>query len=149
MEIERRHAPVKAEVLEYLSANPTPPPPPVGSGGETHFHVHHHYAPAEPVAPPGSFMHQGPAKTFPEKVIPWLWLGLFACVILTLCAAILAVFALILVAVLGGLIVFGLVAAYVIRSQGVSLAAVADAKAGLADSERRRDEARDRKRSRR
>lgn len=114
MEIERRHAPVPGELLEYLRANPTAAQQ--AADGGVHVHVHHHYA-APPAVPAGAIVHQGPEPTVAEKVIPWLWVALLSCVVLTLCALVFAMVAVIAVAVLAAVIVLGLVVAYIINSQ--------------------------------
>lgn len=119
MEIERRHAPVPAELLDYLRANPSASNVP----GGVHIHVHHHHAPAQDPIPAGHIVRQGPEKSMAEKVIPWLWIALFACVVLTLCAAVLAVVAIIAVAVIAALVLLGLVVAYIINSQADAVAA--------------------------
>lgn len=87
------------EIVEYLKANPTPPPG--GDGTGQHIHIHHHYAPAAPAPPP-----RGP--TVAEQVIPWMYVGLMACIIGTLCAMILAA---IIVALVVGLLAVAVVAA--------------------------------------
>ena len=130
MEIERRHAPVPGELLEYLRANPTPPPV---ADGKVEFHVHHHYAPAAPI-PADHIVHQGPQKSMAEKIIPWLWLGLLACVVLTICMTLIAMMLVVVVAVLAALVLLGLVVAYIINSQAGAIeargkAALATAKA--------------------
>lgn len=141
MEIERRYTAVPAEMIDYFKANPTPPPQDVD--GAVHYHVHHHYAaPAAPAVPEGAIVYQGPQKSAAEKIIPWLWLALLACIILTICAAVLALFAVLAVVVLAVVVLLGLVVAYIIRAQGDSLAIRARAEAALASSERKRDEAR-------
>lgn len=118
MEIERRHAPVPAELMDYLRANPTSP----GADGGVHVHVHHHYAPAAPI-PAEHIVHQGPQQSMAQKVIPWLWTALIACIIGTICAAILATVLLVLVVVLAALALLGLVIAYIINSQTGAIAA--------------------------
>lgn len=119
MEIERRYAAVPAELTDYLRANPTPPP---GAEGRVEFHVHHHYAPADPI-PADHIVHQGPHKSIAEKIIPWLWVVLLSCPILTLCAMMLTAVMVVAVAVLAALVLFGLVVAYIINSQTGALAA--------------------------
>ncbi|MFD8226903.1 hypothetical protein ACFV16_22330 [Streptomyces massasporeus] len=119
MEIERRHAPVPGELLEYLKANPTAAQQ--AADGGVHVHVHHHYAAPEP-APAGP-VHQGPEPTVAQKVIPWLITALVACVILTICAAVAAMLAVVVVAVLAALVLLGLVVAYIINSQTGAVAA--------------------------
>lgn len=126
MEIERRRAPVPGELLEYLRANPSAAQP--AADGKVEFHVHHHYAAPEPI-PAGMIVHQGPEKTVAEKVIPWLWVGLLGCVVLTICAAVLATVMLIVVVVLAALVLLGLVVAYIINSQGSTAMAKATAEA--------------------
>lgn len=141
MEIERRYTAVPAEMIDYFKANPTPPPQ--NTDGGTHYHVHHHYAaPAAPAVPEGAIVYQGQQKTVAEKVIPWMYAALIGCIVLTICAAVLALFAVIVVAVLAVVVLLGLVVAYIIRAQGDSLAIRAKAEAVLANSERKRDEAR-------
>lgn len=131
MEIERRsHTPVPGELLEYLKANPSAQQ---GGEGKVEFHVHHHYAPSEPI-PAGHIVHQGPQKSMAEKIIPWLWAALLACVVLTLCVAALAAVMVVAVAVLAALVLLGLVVAYIINSQAGAVeargkAALATAKA--------------------
>lgn len=132
MEIERRHAPVPAELMDYLRANPTPS----GDGQQVHVHVHHHYAPAAPI-PPEHIVHQGGQKSVAEKVIPWLWVSLLACIVLTLCALVLATVMVIAVVVLAGLVLLGLVFAYIINSQGSTAMAKATAEA-MRDSKARK-----------
>lgn len=117
MEIERRHAPVPGELLEYLRANPTAAQQTADSG--VHVHVHHHYA-----APPaGEVVHQGPQKSVAEKVIPWLYAALLGCIVLTICAVVFAMVAVVMVVVLAALVLLGLVAAYVINAQSGAVAA--------------------------
>ncbi|WP_030248276.1 hypothetical protein [Streptomyces sp. NRRL S-455] len=128
MEIERRHAPVPGELLEYLKANPTAAQQ--AADGGVHVHVHHHYAAPEPAVPAGAIVHQGPEKTVAEKVIPWLWVALLSCVVLTLCALVFAMVAVVAVAVLAAVIVLGLVVAHVINSH----AGAAEAKAKAAEA---------------
>ena len=111
MEIERRYAPVPAELLDYLRDNPAPQP---GAEGGVHVHVHHHYA--APVIPDGP-VRQGPPPTVAERVLPWLWTALVACIIGTVCAAILAAVMVVAVAVVAALVLLGLVVAYIINSQ--------------------------------
>ncbi|QDN64376.1 hypothetical protein [Streptomyces sp. S1D4-14] len=119
MEIERRHAPVPGELLDYLRANPTPPQ---GAEGGVHVHVHHHYAPAAPI-PADHIVHQGPQQSMAHKILPYLWTALLACVVLTICAAVLATVLVVVVAVLAALALLGLVIAYVINSQTGAIAA--------------------------
>lgn len=129
MEIERRSpAPVPGELLEYLKANPTAGQQ--AEQGKVEFHVHHHYAPSEPI-PAGHIVHQGPQKSMTEKIIPWLWTALLACVVLTLCVAALAAVMVVAVAVLAALALLGLVIAYIINSQGSTAMAKATAGAML------------------
>jgi hypothetical protein len=127
MEIERRYATVPAELEHYLRANPTPPP---GAEGKVEFHVHHHYAASEPI-PAGHIVRQGPEKSVAEKILPWLWVALFACVVLTLCATVLAAVLVVVVAVLAALALLGLVIAYIINSQAGAAEARAKATAML------------------
>ena len=133
MEIERRHAPVPAELMEYLRANPVPP----GTDGQqVHVHVHHHYAPAEPI-PADRIVHQGARPSVAEKVIPWLWVSLIACVVLTLCAAVFAMVMVITMVVLAALVLLGLVVAYIINAQAGVIEARGKEAAMLKDSKRR------------
>lgn len=85
------------EIVEYLHANPTSP----AAGGQ-HVHIHHHYAPLPPPPPPP----RGP--TVAEQVIPWMYVGLMACIIGTLCAMILAA---VIVALVVGMLAVAVVAA--------------------------------------
>lgn len=133
MEIERRYTAVPAELTDYLRANPTP----TGDGQQVHVHVHHHYAPAAPI-PPEHIVHQGGQQSVAEKVIPWLWMALLGCIVLTLCAAVLAAVLLVAVAVLAALVLLGLVVAYIINSQAGAVEARAQATAMLKDSKRKR-----------
>lgn len=126
MEIERRHAPVPGELLEYLRANPTAAQQ--AADGGVHVHVHHHYA-APPAVPAGAIVHQGPEKTVAEKVIPWLWVSLLACVVLTICAAVLATVMVVAVVVLAVVVLLGLVVAHIINSQGSTAMAKATVEA--------------------
>jgi hypothetical protein len=76
-------------IVEYLRMNPTPSLPGTETAGGPqiiHVHEHHHYAPAP--APPPVPERTGPG--FAEKLLPWIWLGLGATVILTICAVVLA-----------------------------------------------------------
>jgi hypothetical protein len=68
------------EIVEYLRTGQAPPDVP----GGTHVHVHHHYAPAPAPPPP-------PKATVAEQVVPWVMLGLGACIIVTICGLFLAV----------------------------------------------------------
>jgi hypothetical protein len=113
MEIERRHAPVPGELLEYLKANPSAAEQ-VEQGG-VHVHVHHHYA--APQVSAGEVVHQGQKQSVAEKIIPWLWVALFACIVLTLCAAVLATVLVVVVAVLAALALLGLVISHIINAQ--------------------------------
>jgi hypothetical protein len=108
-------------LLEYLKANPTAAQQ--AADGGVHVHVHHHYAAPEPAVPAGAIVHQGPEKTVAEKVIPWLWVALLSCVVLTICAVVFAMVAVIAVAVLAALVLLGLVVAYIINSQTGAVAA--------------------------
>lgn len=135
MEIERRHAPVPGELLEYLKANPSAAEQ---AEGGIHVHVHHHYAaPAEPAAPAAP-VRQGPEKTVAERVLPWLWTALLACVVLALCAAVFAMVALIATVFLAGLVLLGLVVAYVINSQSGTIRARAQEAMALNESKHAR-----------
>lgn len=120
MEIERRRAGVPAELVDFLRANPTPQP--AGEQGKQEIHLHFHAAPSEPI-PAGHIVRQGPEKSVAERIIPWLGVTLLACIVLTLCAAVLTVMMLIVVATLGGLALLGLVVAYIINSQAGAVAA--------------------------
>lgn len=135
MEIERRHAPVPAELMEYLRANPAPPGQ--SDGQQVHVHVHHHYAPADPI-PADHIVHQGARPSVAEKVIPWLWVSLIACVVLTLCAMVLAAVLVVAVAVIAALVLLGLVVAYIINSQGSTAMAKATAGAMAKNGEHKR-----------
>lgn len=128
MEIERRHAPVQGELLEYLRANPSTAQQ--SAEGKVEFHVHHHYAAPEPI-PAGHIVRQGPEQTVAQKVIPWLWTALLACVVLTLCAAVLAAVMVVAVVVLAALVLLGLVVAHIINAQGSTAMAKATAGAML------------------
>jgi hypothetical protein len=128
MEIERRHAPVPGELLEYLKANPTAAQQ--AADGGVHVHVHYHQAPAEPAVPAGAIVHQGPEPTVAQKVIPWLYVALLSCVVLTLCALVFAMVAVVAAAVLAAVIVLGLVVAHIINSH----AGAAEAKAKAAEA---------------
>ena len=134
MEIERRHAPVTGELLDYLRANPSAPN---GAEGGVHVHVHHHYAPAAPI-PPEHIVHQGGQRSVAEKVIPWLWTALVACIVLTVCAVVFAMVAIVAVVVLAALVLLGLVVAYVINSQTGAIDARARAAAMLKDGKHKR-----------
>jgi hypothetical protein len=101
-------------LLEYLRANPTAAQQ--AADGGVHVHVHHHYA-APPAVPAGAIVRQGPEPTVAQKVIPWLYTALVACIILTICAVVFAMVAVVVVAVLAAVIVLGLVVAYIINSQ--------------------------------
>ncbi|MER7487963.1 hypothetical protein ABTY20_19055 [Streptomyces sp. NPDC126497] len=135
MEIERRHSPVPDELLGYLRANPSAAQ--AAADGGVHVHVHHHYA-APPTVPAGAAVHQGPEKTVAERVIPWLYTALLACVVLTLCALVFAMVAVVVVAVLAAVILLGLVAAHVINSHAGAVEAKAKAEALAARSKHRR-----------
>lgn len=136
MEIERRHAPVPGELLEYLRANPSAAQ--AAADGGVHVHVHHHYAAPEPAVPAGAVVHQGPQQTVAEKVIPWLYAALLGCVVLTLCALVFAMVAVVAVAVLAAVILLGLVAAYIINSHAGAVETKAKAEALAARSKHRR-----------
>jgi hypothetical protein len=128
MEIERRHAPVPGELLEYLRANPTAAQQ--AADGGVHVHVHHHYA-APPAVPAGAIVHQGPQPTVAQKVIPWLYTALIACIILTLCAAVLATVMVVAVVVLAAVVLLGLVVAHIINSHAGAAETRAKAEAML------------------
>lgn len=134
MEIERRHAPVPGELLEYLRANPSAAQQ--AADGGVHVHVHHHYE-AAPAVPAGAVVHQGPEKTVAEKVVPWLYVALLACVVLTLCALVFAMVAVVAVVVLAAVIVLGLVAAHIINSHAGAVEAKAKAEAARSKHRRR------------
>jgi hypothetical protein len=132
MEIERRHAPVPGELLEYLRANPTAKPE-----GGVHIHVHHHYE-AAPATPAGQVVHQGPEQTVAQKVIPWLYTALVACIILTICAVVLATVMVVAVVVLAAVVLLGLVVAHIINSQAGAVEAKAKAEAARSKGHKRR-----------
>ncbi|MGY5634178.1 hypothetical protein ACW7N6_38200 [Streptomyces sp. UC1A3] len=134
MEIERRHAPVPGELLDYLRTNPSAAQ--TAADGGVHVHVHHHYAAPEPAVPAGAVVHQGPQQTVAQKVIPWLYVALLSCIVLTLCALVFAMVAVVAVAVLAAVIVLGLVAAHIINSHAGAVEA--KAKAETARSKHRR-----------
>lgn len=95
------------EITEYYRENPTPPP---GSpAGGQHIHIHHHYAPPAPPPPP-------PKATVAEQVMPWMMLGLGACIILTICGLLLAVALVALVLGLLALAVVVAVVAYLVKT---------------------------------
>lgn len=101
-------------IVEYLRMHPTHTLPGAEQAGPgapqvIHVHEHHHYAPPAPPPPP-------PKPTVAEQVIPWLYFGLMATIIGTLCAMILA--AVILALVLGLLTAaaFAAVLAYLIKT---------------------------------
>lgn len=127
MELERRRSPVPGELLEYLRANPTAAQQ--AADGGVHVHVHHHYAASEPV-PANHIVHQGPEQSVAQKVIPWLYVALLSCVVLTLCALVFAMVAVVAVAVLAAVIVLGLVVAHIINSH----AGAAEAKVKAAEA---------------
>lgn len=133
MEIERRYAPVPAELEDYLRANPSASSAP----GGVHVHVHHHYAPAVTQENPAP-VHQGPQKSAAEKILPWLWTALLACIVLTICAVLFAMVAVITLAVLAGLCLLGLVISHVINSQAGAVEARAQATAMLKDGKHKR-----------
>jgi hypothetical protein len=58
-----------------------------------------------------------------QKILPWLWTALLACVVLTICAAVLATVLIVAVVVLAALVLLGLVVAYIINSQTGAIAA--------------------------
>lgn len=92
------------EIVDYLRANPTPP----AAGGQ-HVHIHHHYAPPPPPPPP-------PKATVAEQVVPWMMLGLGACIIITVCGLFLAVALVALVLGLLATAVLVAVVAYLIKT---------------------------------
>lgn len=94
-------------IVEYLRMHPTPPAP--VDGRVIHIHEHHHYAPPAPPPPP-------PKPTVAEQVIPWLYFGLMATIIGTVCAMILAAVILALVVGLLAVAVVAAVIAYLIRT---------------------------------
>lgn len=122
MEIERRHAPVPAELVDYLRANPTAAQQ--AAEGGVHVHVHHHYA-APAVQENPAPVHQGPEKSIAEKVIPWLYVALLGCIVLTICAVVFAMVAVVVVAILAALVLIALVAAYIIHQHTGALEAKA------------------------
>lgn len=134
MEIERRHAPVPGELLDYLRANPTAAQ--TAADGGVHVHVHHHYE-AAPAVPAGTVVHQGPQQTVAEKVIPWLYVALLGCIVLTVCALVFAMIAVVAVAVLAVVVVLGLVAAHIINSHAGAVEAKAKAEAARSKHRRR------------
>lgn len=89
-------------IVDYLRMNPTPPPGGDGSTGQ-HIHIHHHYAPPAPPTPP-------PKQTVAEQVVPWMYFGLMACIIMTVCAVLLAA---VIVALVVGLLAVAVVAAVI------------------------------------
>lgn len=109
MEIETKQERLSS-IVQYLRDNPTPnlrTDPETGQ--EVHFHEHHHYpAPAPPLPPP--------KPTVAEKVIPWLYLSLLACIIGTICAFILAVVMVALVIGMLGLAVVAAVVSHLIKT---------------------------------
>lgn len=96
-------------IVEYLRMNPSPPPGLDDGRTVIHVHEHHHYAPLAPPPPP-------PKPTVAEQVMPWLYVGLMACIIGTICAAILAVIMVALLIGLLGLALFAAVIAYLVRT---------------------------------
>lgn len=94
-------------ITEYYTANPTPPADTPAAG--QHVHIHHHYAPPAPPPPP-------PKATVAEQVVPWVMLGLGACIILTVCGLFLAVALVALVLGLLALTVATAVIAYLIKT---------------------------------
>lgn len=134
MEIERRHAPVPAELVDYLKANPSAPN---GAEGGVHVHVHHHYATPAVQENPAP-VHQGPQQTVAQKVIPWLYAALLACIVLTLCALVFAMVAVIATVVLVALALLGLVIAHIINSQAGAMDARGRAAAALKDGKHKR-----------
>lgn len=103
------------EIVRYYSANPTPPAGPGESAAGQHIHVHHHYAPPPPPPPP-------PKPTVAEQVVPWVMLGLGACIIVTICGLFLAVALVALVLGLLASAVLAAVIAYLIKTVNESRA---------------------------
>lgn len=94
------------EIVDYLRANPTPPAP----GGQ-HIHIHHHYA-----APPEREPAPPPKQTFAEQAVPWIFLGLGACIILTICGLFLAVALIAVVIGLLAMVLFATVLAFLVKT---------------------------------
>lgn len=107
------------EIVQYLRDNPTPVVRPV-DGSQPPIVIHYHQAPAPPPPPPAK-------PTVAEQMIPWLYFALMACIIGTICVAILATFAIILLCVLAGLAVVIALLAYLVRSmnEGTAVKALA------------------------
>jgi len=93
-------------IIDYLRMHPTPPP--VNESGQ-HVHIHHHYAPPAPPPPP-------PKPSAAEKLIPWLYFALMACIIGTILVVVLATVMMILVIFLIALAVVAAVIAYLIKT---------------------------------
>lgn len=95
-------------IVEYLRMHPTPPP---GTEGQQviHVHEHHHYAPPPPPPPP-------PKPTVAEQALPWMYFGLMACIVGTVCAIILAAVIVALVVGMLALAVLAAVIAYLIKT---------------------------------
>lgn len=92
------------EIVDYLRRNPTVPP----ADGQ-HVHIHFHAAPPAPPPPP-------PGRTVAEHVLPWVWLGLGATIILTICAVLLAAVIVALVLGLIALAVCAVAIAYLVKT---------------------------------
>lgn len=98
------------EIVDYLRANPTSPATTGGEGsGGQHVHIHHHYAAPPPPPPP-------PKQTFAEQAVPWIFLGLGACIILTICGLFLAVALIAVVIGLLAMVLFAAVLAFLIKT---------------------------------
>lgn len=113
------------EIIDYLKANPSVP-----DGGQ-HVHIHYHEAPAPPPPPP-----RGP--TAAEQIIPWLWVGLASCIILTICSVILAAVIVALVLGMVALTLFAAVVAYLIKTTRESQVNTDLAHAALSKNRRQR-----------
>jgi len=97
-------------IVEYLKMHPTETLPGAEAGRPIiQIHEHHHYPAPAPPAPP-------PKPTVAQQVIPWLYVGLMACIIGTICAAILAVVMLALLIGLSGLALAAAVIAHLIKT---------------------------------
>ena len=117
MDQHHDQSPRLGEITEYLRANPTPSGS-TGTGPAQHVHIHHHYAPPAPPPPP-------PKATVAEQVVPWVMLGLGACIILTICGLFLAVALVALVLGLLAMAVLVAVIAYLIKTINESRAQAA------------------------
>lgn len=102
-------------IVEYLRMNPTASLPGAehatgpGVPQVVHVHEHHHYPPPAPPPPP-------PKPTVAEQVMPWLYAGLMACIIGTICAFILAVVMVALLVGLAGVAIVAVAIAFAIRA---------------------------------